>query len=918
MDPRGIETVPEAGDGASAELPSRLGHFEIVGRLGAGGMGVVFEGRDSVLGRRVALKLLHPASGAPARLLREAQALAKLSHPNVVTVYEIGLAGDNPFVAMELVEGVTLREWMITRREWRSVLDLFIGVGHGLAAAHALGLVHRDFKPANVLVDRSGVPKLGDFGLVSASDSNVGAVARSDETGADVATVDTLTRPGSVMGTPAYMPPEQRRGESVDERADQFSFAKSLREALHEPYPAALDPILDRALSAEASARFPTMKHLLDELARVRRGRRSTWIASGVAAGTVAAVLVAWGAGRAQTATSDEPCPRPTDRMADVWSPARRLALEAHLHAIDPSRGRDRFATIARAFDRGAEQWGDQHVDACQMNHVGRQSDTLLDRRMSCLDRALYELDETVRVVESTTTVASLDEAIGAVMGLPTLAACADVTALADKLPASPNPAHRSEAAAITREIVDIDVTLRTGGTRTGVDDRANAVVKRARALKNPESLADALRVLAAVQLENEAGEAAPTLREAITAAAAAHDDRSVAMLWMRLLVTMVKLKRAPEAEPLVPAAEAAFARATPSAELRAAFLDARAQVAVKTGKASEALQLLAEAIVLLERAGATTPGSPLAPMLLDMRMREATTFGLADDWPRAVAALKLMIPQLEAQVGPDHPSVLRAHFNLGTSYYQMRNYPAALVAYREAARIGEARLAPSPNLAGLDAALGSTFVLMNQPEEAIPYLERAVAMARATMPANDIRLAGYIGSLGGALMAVKRHAEARVAMNEQIAILDHHELTADITYGNALYNLGYIDFDTGHCDTGIGHAERALAIYEAVGGNDHYDVDGARALVAECQLALARPGEALRTSARVLGTTGVAPGLHAWASFIHGRARAAIGERQAGIDEVRAARAEAVGSSIAEVSVDTIDRWLATHARSR
>ena len=132
----------EAEDEGTAALPTKLGHFEIVGRLGAGGMGLVFEGRDTVLDRRVALKLLHPAAAnglvAPARLLREAQALAKLQHPNVVTVFEVGMVGTDQFIAMELVEGVTLLEWMAEPREWREVLDIFIAAGNGLAAVHAL------------------------------------------------------------------------------------------------------------------------------------------------------------------------------------------------------------------------------------------------------------------------------------------------------------------------------------------------------------------------------------------------------------------------------------------------------------------------------------------------------------------------------------------------------------------------------------------------------------------------------------------------------------------------------------------------------------------------------------------------------------------------------------------------------------
>ncbi|HEY0253590.1 MAG TPA: serine/threonine-protein kinase, partial [Kofleriaceae bacterium] len=274
MDQRDVATLPDAGE--EGDQPPRLGHFEIVGRLGAGGMGMVFEGRDTVLHRRVALKILHPSrvggAIAPARLLREAQALAKLSHANVVTVFEVGMAGDDPFVAMELVEGETLLAWMDHPHTWRDVLDVFLAVGRGLAAVHALGLVHRDFKPSNVLIDGRGVPKLGDFGLVATVDEPATAIL-----GGDTASSQTLTLSGSVLGTPAYMAPEQALGHAVDARADQFSFAKSLIEVLPDGAPAALQPILARALAEDPADRYPEMAPLLDALARVRRGNRARW-----------------------------------------------------------------------------------------------------------------------------------------------------------------------------------------------------------------------------------------------------------------------------------------------------------------------------------------------------------------------------------------------------------------------------------------------------------------------------------------------------------------------------------------------------------------------------------------------------------------------------------------------------------------
>jgi tRNA A-37 threonylcarbamoyl transferase component Bud32/tetratricopeptide (TPR) repeat protein len=912
MDQRDVVTVAEAGTDASVDLPPRLGHFEIVGRLGAGGMGLVFEGRDALLGRRVALKLLHPSTAggqlAPARLIREAQALARLAHPNVVTVYEVGLVGNDPFIAMELVEGVTLLDWMAEPRDWRAVLDIFIAVGHGLAAVHALGLVHRDFKPSNVLVDAHGVPKLGDFGLVGASDDPGPSVALDSSGGGD------LTATGTVMGTPAYMAPEQKHGDPIDARADQYSFAKSLREALREPIPAALEPIVARAFADDPDHRFPSMEPLLHALARIRRGNRRRWLAAGGTLAVLGAVAMAWGFGRAQT--TEDPCARPTARVDRVWGDARRGALDRHLAAIDAVHGQQRFAAAAAVLDRGATRWMDIHVDACQLSHEGRQSDALLDRRMACLDRALFEIDETVGVVERASNPTTLDDAMRAVVGLPALDECADVAALTDKLPRPTNPLQRTEADAIQRETVEIDVALRTGGTRTGVADRARGAVTRARALGHPETLARSLRSLAAVQTEEEAGEAVlGTLREAITAAAAAHDDRLVAELWSKLLSQLATQKQAHDAETLVPAAEAAIARTAASIELGVAFLDSKARIAVVNGKVPEAQQLLAQATGALEAAGARTPGSPLAPLLLTIRSRTATTFAAANDWARMATELKDLIPLANAQYGPDHPVVLQYHFNRGVALRHIRQEATALVEFREAARIGEARLAPSPALADLLYGVGSTLASMdNHADESLPYLERAIAMARATLPAGDPRIADQLAALASAYVTKQRYVEAKRLFEECVAIYARLARPKNANRAIALYNLGRIAYETKHCEDSSPALDDALAIYEAIGDPDHYDIDITTNLIAECQIMSRRWALAMKTTERVINSTASQQDVRVTAHFAHGRALAGSGDVRGGTAEVRAAHADMVKLGFDNATIDEAAAWLAQH----
>ncbi|SFF35550.1 Serine/threonine protein kinase, partial [Nannocystis exedens] len=308
--------------------PVQLGRYRLLGRLGQGGMSVVFRAQDPQLRREVAVKLLHSPRGQPdpeqlARLRREAQALGRLSHPNVVQVFEIGEADGQSFVVMEFVRGTTLREWLHERpRALGEVVEMVSQAGRGLAAAHAAGIIHRDFKPENVLVGEDGRARVVDFGLARA---NPGAPAETSTGGLDA----PLTKSGTVLGTPAFMAPEQLRDPGrADARADQFSFCVMAYEALHgeRPFedlaavsagrvrppppgtavPAPLREALLRGLRTDPTERWPTMDALLAALAAAdsratARPRRRRWLlGAGAVALAVAAVLGgrAWSARR--------------------------------------------------------------------------------------------------------------------------------------------------------------------------------------------------------------------------------------------------------------------------------------------------------------------------------------------------------------------------------------------------------------------------------------------------------------------------------------------------------------------------------------------------------------------------------------------------------------------------------------------
>ncbi len=291
--------------------PVHLGRYVVLGTIGQGGMGVVYRAYDPQLDRKVALKLVHVQASAPrrhrarARLLREGQAMARLAHPNVVPVFDSGTHGDDVFIAMEYVEGITLREWLrAAPRRWREVLAVCTDAARGLAAAHRGKLLHRDFKPSNVLVGADGRARVLDFGLARALEQRDASSDDFDELDGRSRLETGLTEVGAVVGTPGYMAPERLVGGPGDERSDQYAFAVALYEALagRHPFPVPsgqdarqflavapqtpppriavvprwLDRIVARGLAADPERRWPSMDALIAALAddpwvRVRR-----------------------------------------------------------------------------------------------------------------------------------------------------------------------------------------------------------------------------------------------------------------------------------------------------------------------------------------------------------------------------------------------------------------------------------------------------------------------------------------------------------------------------------------------------------------------------------------------------------------------------------------------------------------------
>ncbi|MFY0540272.1 serine/threonine-protein kinase [Nannocystis pusilla] len=293
-----VEAAPrDEGD----DLPRRIGRFHVLGRLGMGAQGQVLLGYDADLNRRVAIKLLRGTGGPDERdrMRREAQALALLSHPNVVQVYEVGEYANTLYLAMEYVSGSTLHTW-IKHHSQREILGAYLQAGRGLAAAHSAGLVHRDFKPLNAMVGKDGRVRVMDFGLARGELATRSPEENTVMRAPTAVLWSGVTEAGSLMGTPAYMAPEHWKGEVVDARTDQFAFCVALWEGLYgeRPYagkstedfraailgnkrreppakakvPSWLRQVIERGMQGDPAQRWPSMAALLTELEAGRRG----------------------------------------------------------------------------------------------------------------------------------------------------------------------------------------------------------------------------------------------------------------------------------------------------------------------------------------------------------------------------------------------------------------------------------------------------------------------------------------------------------------------------------------------------------------------------------------------------------------------------------------------------------------------
>jgi tetratricopeptide (TPR) repeat protein len=525
--------------------PVRLARGTLVGRhfvlehLGTGGMGVVYSAFDPTLERPLAIKILRLAAnpgegaeGAGARLLREAQAMARLSHPNVITVYDFGTFEGQIFVAMELIRGPTLGAWLgVQKRSWREVLSLFVDAGRGLAAAHAAGIVHRDFKPDNVLIDPHGHAHVGDFGL-----------ARAVEPAATLAPgmIDlrsVVTQAGQLLGTPAYMSPEQLQRQPVDARSDQFSFCLALYEALYgqRPWtgqtlaelwkamqtqparpprgmagPARLRRIIARGLNVDPSKRFGSMDELVRALTGVLGERRVRLIE--LAAVTVLAVVTAFVVTRKPTG----PCSDQA-RLAPAWEAPLVSRLASTLLPAGPKSALESASGLLRSY---ARQWTHDWEQTCAQ----RQDSAVLLLKMACFEQRRRDLTAVVDGLASASPE-QLTNAVVLVSALRPVAGCSTLEDRSAGAVSPPPPALAAQVGQLRSELANQRVRWGLSVEKDPVG-AAQRLVGQAAALGYLPLQAEAMLQLARIQIESgQSSGALVTLEKTRQAAEASADD---------------------------------------------------------------------------------------------------------------------------------------------------------------------------------------------------------------------------------------------------------------------------------------------------------------------------------------------------------------------------------------------------------
>ncbi len=779
--------------------------YQVTSLLGRGGMGTDYLARDITLDRDIALKIHRPGTG-DARLKREAIAMAQLAHPNVVNVFEVGTIRGAAYVAMEYVRGATLRDWVrATKRPWRDIIAVLIDTGRGLGAAHAAGIVHRDFKPENVLVGEDDRPRVSDFGLARVGEPITGTASAS-------ASIET-TMAGTLVGTPAYMAPEQfaatevdrsappfggadgRARPPVDARSDQFAFCVVAWECLFDQRPFAgttiaevrgaverhelravrsavpdrVRRVLERGLAAASTDRYADMPALLaalDRAASPRFKRRATVAITAL----VLASGATWARGRSET---DTVCPPPS--IGASWELPQRTHVEAAFLATGLPYAQLAWTRTAQSLDRFADRWRAQGRDACLAFEVHHTDDAALHaRRTTCLEQGKLAFDAVIdRLGDHGSTSRAIPKLVAM---LPEIDACVRP----DNFQLPVEPASRATYVAFLTDVASIQSLILAGR----IDAAAHALDPATRAAQDLGSKRATAMIAfltgQVAELQRRNADAVKAFESALWTAEATGYDELVAASASEVLHTLGGDARDADAQRFRELARSAADRiGTVTARARAAR--AIGQADLVAGRYDSAEQELTNALALV-RSQVPVDDYDVGTVITD----------LGDLYYRRGQAAKAEPFQRQAveaftrAVGPDHPALGTAYDNLANTLADLGRYDEAGVAYGKALSIRERTLGlEHPEVAMTLSNAAGVAVQAGKLDEGRRELERALAIDDKTLPPLHPSIAhvlfnlGEVARLQGAFAdAVRFHTRALDARRKTLG--DHHPMVAE------------------------------------------------------------------------------------------------------------------------------------------
>jgi eukaryotic-like serine/threonine-protein kinase len=653
---RAVARAKIAGNLFATDERVKLGRYHLLELVGAGGMGVVWAAWDPELDRRVAIKLVKATMAAARdRILLEGQALAKLSHPNVVPVFDVGVVEEQVYLVMEYVRGKNLRAYCKEPRTVREIVAVYRDAALGLAAAHHAGLIHRDFKPDNAIRGDDGRVRVLDFGLArgEARPGKGDAGDESPEPSSD------LTRGA---GTPRYMPPEQAEGRELSPAVDQYAFCVSLREALvgrnadHQDadVPGWLDAIITRGTAREVAARFPSMDDVLRALAR---DPRTVWRRRAIVTGALGLAAGAFVIGSVRS-SSDEPerCVGGKAEIAKVWTDAVRGQLGERLAKLSAFAAEE-APGVLDDLGRYAGGWELAHRDACQANVRGELPEQIYERTVACFARAKFSLGAVVDVL-GTAPAEKMPEAIVAARSLPDATRCATDAPLS--LVALPSPAIAGQVTSADKAVEEARVLALAGSEKA--EAASVAALERAERLGYLPLVARAQLARGMSLMVNDLERAATTFGDSVNAAVEAGDDTvAVEAFARRVYVTAITSsdKARTDVLPLASLVDAIAKRSGTAPEARALLYMNLGTAHVSGGDRDGARRWFEQSRQVTEGTRASSPELLVLP---------ANTALVTDDPEQRRALLRQSVDALAGALGPTHPKTLTASMRLAVN----------------------------------------------------------------------------------------------------------------------------------------------------------------------------------------------------------------------------------------------------------